>query len=92
MPFDEYFEGQRYDRYEAKIKFDFLYEQYGLKQDLIRIIFEFSDEYDDEMMEEKRDGVKELFVCFNKSKVKFGAKALLNENDNKDNDEYVEMM
>ena len=62
IPYNKEIEKDRIDRYESKTKYNLMYNDYGLRQDIIRIIFEYSDEYYDGM-EFENSLIKELCIC-----------------------------
>ena len=86
IPYNEEIEQYRFDRYQTKMKYDFMYNMYGLRQDILQIIFEFSDEYYPEI-QTQNSLIKDLCVCCNVDNQRY---ILMKESSNED-DEYLEM-
>ena len=86
IPYSEGIEQHKFDRYQIKMKYDFMYNVYGLRQDILKIIFEFSDEYYPQI-QEQISLIKYLCVCCNDDNQRYIS---MKESSNED-DEYLEM-
>ena len=49
IPYDDTIEKYRFDRFQSKANYDIMKDEFELGQDILKIIFEFTDEYYDEI-------------------------------------------